>query len=85
MALVSCEFPVAYIRAHDVASSTAFFAMKRHNQALITLARRRCDVLFAMLRDGTIYQPKAAPNADEGHRGTPGAETTCFRCVDRLK
>ncbi|ARK97222.1 IS110 family transposase [Burkholderia pseudomallei] len=35
---------------------------KRHNQALIALARRRCDVLFAMLRDGTIYQPKAADN-----------------------
>lgn len=29
---------------------------KRHNQALIALARRRCDVLFAMLRDGSIYQ-----------------------------
>ena len=29
---------------------------KRHNQALIALARRRCDVLFAMLRDGTLYQ-----------------------------
>ena len=26
---------------------------KRHNQAIIALARRRCDVLFAMLRDGT--------------------------------
>ncbi|AVR09205.1 IS110 family transposase [Burkholderia thailandensis] len=36
---------------------------KRHNQALIALARRRCDVLFAMLRDGTIYQPKSAPTA----------------------
>ncbi len=30
---------------------------KRHNQALIALARRRCVVLFAMLRDGTIYCP----------------------------
>ena len=29
---------------------------KRHNQALI--ARRRCDVLFAMLRDGTLYETK---------------------------
>ena len=29
---------------------------KHHNQALIALARRRCDVLYAMLRDGTIYQ-----------------------------
>ncbi len=36
---------------------------KRHNQALIALARRRCDVLFAMLRDGTLYQPKSASNA----------------------
>jgi len=36
---------------------------KRHNAALICLARRRCDVLFAMLRDGTTYQhpaPQAA-------------------------
>lgn len=33
---------------------------KRHNQALIALARRRCDVLFAMLRDGTFYTPKNA-------------------------
>ncbi|RKS76168.1 transposase IS116/IS110/IS902 family protein [Actinomadura pelletieri DSM 43383] len=31
---------------------------KRHNAALICLARRRCDVLFAMLRDGTLYQPQ---------------------------
>ena len=36
---------------------------KRHNQALFALARRRCDVLFAMLRDCTIYQPKSVPNA----------------------
>ena len=32
---------------------------KRHNQALIALARRRCDVLFAMLRDETLYCPPA--------------------------
>jgi hypothetical protein len=31
---------------------------KRHNQALIALARRRCDVLYAMLRDGTLYDAK---------------------------
>lgn len=28
---------------------------KKHNQALIALARRRCNVLFAMLRDGTYF------------------------------
>ncbi|EEG5674930.1 IS110 family transposase [Salmonella enterica] len=33
---------------------------KRHNQALIALARRRCDVLFAMMRDGTFYPPAAS-------------------------
>lgn len=31
---------------------------KRHNQALIALARRRCDVLYAMIRTGNLYQPK---------------------------
>jgi transposase len=31
---------------------------KRHNQALIALARRRCDVLYAMLRDGVLYENK---------------------------
>ncbi|GAA0529651.1 IS110 family transposase [Saccharopolyspora subtropica] len=30
---------------------------KKHNAALICLARRRCDVLFAMLRNKTLYQP----------------------------
>lgn len=32
---------------------------KRHHQAVIALARRRCDVLFAMLRDGALYSPIA--------------------------
>ncbi|GGM68109.1 IS110 family transposase [Micromonospora sonchi] len=31
---------------------------KKHNAALICLARRRCDVIFAMLRDGRPYQPR---------------------------
>ncbi|WNV84895.1 IS110 family transposase [Umezawaea sp. Da 62-37] len=37
---------------------------KKHNGALICLARRRCDVLFAMLRTGTHYRhPEPAPTA----------------------
>ena len=36
---------------------------KRHHQAVIALARRRCDVLFAMLRDGTLYSPAGTTNA----------------------
>ena len=31
---------------------------KKHNAALICLARRRCDVLFAMLRDNQPYRPQ---------------------------
>lgn len=34
---------------------------KKHNAALICLARRRCDVLFAMLRDKIPYQPRPLP------------------------
>ncbi|MFB7225970.1 IS110 family transposase [Streptomyces sp. NPDC056227] len=36
---------------------------KHHVAALICLARRRIDVLFAMLRDGTFYEPPAATAA----------------------
>ncbi|EMP3813940.1 transposase [Escherichia coli] len=42
--------------------SRAYYTRKmsqgqRHNQALIALARWRCDVLFAIMRDGTFYTP----------------------------
>lgn len=33
---------------------------KHHTQALLCLVRRRADVLFAMLRDGTFYEPQPA-------------------------
>ncbi|MCW1100265.1 IS110 family transposase [Streptomyces sp. RS2] len=32
---------------------------KHHTQSLLCLARRRADVLFAMLRDGTFNEPRA--------------------------
>jgi len=49
----------ASLRSPD---SKAFYDRKRnegkkHNAAVICLARRRCDVILAMLRDGTTYQP----------------------------
>lgn len=37
---------------------------KRHNAALICLARRRVDVLYAMLRDRTPYQPPTPAKPD---------------------
>jgi transposase len=36
---------------------------RRHNAAVICLARRRVDVLFAMLRDRTAYRPGPAATA----------------------
>ncbi|MFJ4633484.1 hypothetical protein [Streptomyces sp. NPDC088847] len=33
---------------------------EHHTQALLCLARRRADVLFAKLRDGTFYEPQPA-------------------------
>lgn len=36
---------------------------KRYNQAIIALARRRTDVLYAMLRDGTLYEPRPTQQA----------------------
>ena len=40
---------------------------KRHNAALICLARRRVDVLFAMTRASTTYQPPTTERPTELH------------------
>lgn len=55
-------FLAAFAALHDP-DSRAYYDRKRaqgkkHNAALICLARRRCDVLYAMLRDGTPYEPR---------------------------
>ncbi|MFD2398218.1 IS110 family transposase [Prauserella oleivorans] len=63
-------FLAAFAALHDP-TSRAYYDRKRaegkkHNAALICLARRRCDVLFAMLRNRTHYrtpQPKTTPAA----------------------
>src|SRR5699024_3840347 len=38
---------------------------KRHNAAVICLARRRCNVIIAMLPDGTHYQPPTTTPSPE--------------------
>ncbi|OXM69017.1 IS110 family transposase [Amycolatopsis thermalba] len=61
-------FLAAFAALHDP-TSRAYYQRKRdegkkHNAALICLARRRCDVLYAMLRNGTHYRhPDPAPAA----------------------
>ena len=59
--LKNAMFLAAFASLRDPASK-AFYARKRtegkrHNAALICLARRRCDVILAMLTTGQPYQP----------------------------
>jgi len=55
-------FPSAFAALADPASRAYYDKKiaqgKHHTQALLRLARRRADVLFAMLRDGTYYEPR---------------------------
>lgn len=60
-------FLSAFAALHDPVSRAYYdkqrAAKKTHTQALLRLARRRTDVLFAMLRNGTFYEhrePKTA-------------------------
>lgn len=47
---------------------------KKHNQALIALARRRCNVLYAMLRDGSYYPPaRGGDSSVDQHTESCGA------------
>jgi transposase len=60
-------FLAAFASLADPASRT-YYDRKRaqgktHTQALLCLARRRIDVLFAMLRDGTFYESRPAAAA----------------------
>ncbi|MET9310179.1 IS110 family transposase [Streptomyces cellulosae] len=56
-------FLSAFAALHDPASRTYYDRCrargKTHTQALLRLARHRTSVLFAMLRDGTFYEPRS--------------------------
>ncbi|BDB63469.1 MULTISPECIES: IS110 family transposase [Rhodococcus] len=60
-------FLSAFAALHDPTSRTYYDRKraegKRHNAALICLARRRCDVLHAMLKNKTLYRPPTAEAA----------------------
>ncbi|KJL45006.1 IS110 family transposase [Microbacterium trichothecenolyticum] len=61
--LLNACFQSAFIAARNCPTSRAFYERKRsegksHKQALIALARRRINVIWAVLRDGTVF---AAP------------------------
>lgn len=60
-------FLSAFAALHDPASRTYYDRCrargKTHTQALLRLARHRTSVLFAMLRDGTFYEPRSPRTA----------------------
>ncbi|MEU3963329.1 IS110 family transposase [Streptomyces buecherae] len=60
-------FLSAFAALHDPASRSYYDRCrargKTHTQALLRLARHRISVLFAMLRDGTFYEPRTPRTA----------------------
>lgn len=66
--LKNALFRSAWIASNCDAESKVYYERKRsqgkkHNAAVICLARRRCDVIYAMLRDGSQYQQKTVVTA----------------------
>jgi transposase len=58
-------YQAAFASLRSSPESRAFYDRKRaegkrHVQALIALARRRVNVIWAMLRDGTTFEPRSA-------------------------
>ena len=58
-------YQAAFASLRSSPESRAFYDRKRaegkrHTQALIALARRRVNVLWAMLRDGTTFEARSA-------------------------
>jgi transposase len=64
-ALKRVFYQSAFASLRSAPESRAFYECKRaegkrHTQALIALARRRVNVLWAMLRDGTTFETRSA-------------------------
>lgn len=61
--LKNALFRSAWVASNCDPESAAYYQRKRaqgkkHNAAIICLARRRCDVIYAMLKTGALYQPR---------------------------
>ncbi len=73
-ALKRAFFLAAFAALKDPASRTSYDRKiaqgKRHNQALLCVARRRCDVIYATLTNGTFYQPTPTPSLTKAIGGT---------------
>jgi transposase len=58
---------------------------KRHNQALIARARRRCDVLFAMLSEGTLLRPTRRNRLTKNIGAPPATRRRAYGCATGSK
>ncbi|SHE99923.1 hypothetical protein SAMN02745225_02215 [Ferrithrix thermotolerans DSM 19514] len=61
-------FRSAWVASTCDPESKAYYAQKRaqgkrHNAAIICLARRRCDMIYSMLKSETFYRSKIALSA----------------------
>ena len=59
--LKNAMFLAAFVAAQHDPTAKAYYQRKRaegkkHNAAVICLARKRCDIILAMLKTGTPYQ-----------------------------
>jgi transposase len=66
--LKNAMFLAAFVAAQHDPWAKAYYARKRaegkkHNAAIICLARRRCDIILAMLKTATPYNPATAQAA----------------------
>lgn len=62
--LKNALWQTAFVASTKHLPSVAYYKRKReqgkhHNAAIICLARRRCDVIYSMLKNGTLYQEPA--------------------------
>jgi transposase len=65
--LLNAFYLAAQSAARYCPESRSYYQRKRaegknHKQAILSLARRRLNVLWAMLRDNTSYEPQALPS-----------------------
>ena len=61
--LKNAMFLAAFVAAQHDPAARAYYQRKRaegkkHNAAIICLARKRCDIILAMLKTATPYQPQ---------------------------
>ena len=60
--LKNAMFQAAFVAAQHDPNARAYYQQKRaegkrHNAAVICVARKRCDIILAMLKTQTPYQP----------------------------